>query len=132
MRVLVTGSRDWTDLAAIAYALLDVTALVPDVYVTVVHGGARGADTLADEAAETCGWLREPHSLTRADWNRDGSQAGHIRNQLMVNLGADVCLAFVMPCAKVNCWIEPHDSHGTADCIARAKRAGIPVRTYHP
>jgi hypothetical protein len=130
MRILVTGSRDWQDWYVVNRALLGLPKDRDGLGATVVHGGARGADTLAAEAASAFGWRTEVY---RADWDRHGSAAGGIRNQLMVNRGADVCLAFVMPCAKAGCrYPEPHDSHGTADCIARAKRAGIPVREYRP
>lgn len=39
----------------------------------------------------------------------------------MVDLGADLCLAFPLP-----------DSRGTKDCMARAKKAGIKVISMGP
>lgn len=44
------------------------------------------------------------------------SCAGLVRNQLMVDLGADICLAFPLP-----------GSRGTWDCMGRAEAAGIKV-----
>lgn len=84
--------------------------------VIVVHGAARGADTLAAQYAETHYYAVEPHP---ADWEGFGKRAGHVRNAEMVLLGADICLAFPHPSSK-----------GTLDCIDQAWRAGIPVRIY--
>lgn len=136
IRVLITGSRRWTDRSAIALAVSDylrergtsIGRAYP--FPVVVHGGAKGADALADAVARSWGWTPEVHP---ADWstcaedcdhglNIHGNRiycplAGHRRNQRMVDLGADVCLAF-----------PTHDSRGTWDCVRRAEAAGIPVR----
>lgn len=81
--------------------------------VIVISGGARGADALAHEVAEQLGMETEVHV---AEWYRYGRQAGPIRNDHMVSLGADVCLAF--PLGR---------SVGTRHCMAAAEAAGIPV-----
>jgi hypothetical protein len=110
-RLLVTGSRDWTNERAI-YEALEAAVDGPDW--VIVHGAARGADTIADLWAKMTGYEVEPHP---ADWGRHGKAAGPIRNQEMVALGADLCLAFPVP-----------GSRGTLDCIERARAAHIPVR----
>jgi hypothetical protein len=120
MRILVTGSRDFTHPAIIAAYLQDAFDSLPldDTGVTVVHGACpRGADLLADRFAKQRGWLVDPHP---ADWSL-GKGAGYIRNQRMVDLGADMCLAFFADGAA---------NRGTADCVTRAEQAGIPVRRY--
>lgn len=110
-RILVTGSRDWTSYHVIRRALTDHG---PGL---VVHGAARGADTIADTIAGSLGWPTEPHP---AEWDRYATgAAGPIRNSAMVGLGADVCLAF--PLGR---------SSGTYDCARKAARAGIPVVLY--
>ena len=131
-RVLITGSRYWNDYDAVRLAIEDVLgerwAATGNPYppITIVHGAAPGADSLAARAAADYGLRPEAHP---ADWNGLGKAAGPLRNQEMVDLGADVCLAFVEPCAKDECpQPRPHDSHGTADCVTRARAAGIPVR----
>lgn len=111
------------------------------VMMVVVHGAARGGDTLADEwvatyAAPPYRWpvIAEPHPIDGAAWRVEGLRAGHNRNQRMVDAGADVCLAFIMPCAKPGCRKNagrPHESHGASDCVARAKLAGIPVIPHY-
>jgi len=116
LRILVTGSRHWTDRYAIRRALLRAVALCadPPSRVVVVHGGARGADAGAGQVARGYGWTVEPHP---ADWDKYGRSAGHRRNAEMVALGADVCLAFPLG-----------DSQGTRGCMKLCERAGIPVR----
>ena len=109
MRLLVTGSRDWDDYEHIKRVL---SGFPPDTQ--LVHGGARGADLLAHKAALELGWP-EPE-VHRADWNSFGKRAGSLRNQAMVDLGADLCLAFPLETSK-----------GTWDCMQRAEKADILV-----
>ncbi|SRR6266540_1925013 len=88
-RILITGSRDWTDAIAIKVALciLETTDNV------LVSGACpTGADFLAEKAAEELGWSVERHP---ADWNKHGRRAGFVRNAEMVALGADACVAFI-------------------------------------
>ena len=116
-RVLVTGSRNYDDKDILFDALADQY----EPGMIVVHGGARGADTLAGEwvkKMQTLGYqvVAEVHP---ADWDRHGKSAGAIRNQEMVDAGADVCLAF-----------PEGESRGTRHCMKAAERAGIPVIDY--
>lgn len=122
LRILVTGSRNWTDRDAIARALFDALAAYAREAIrempVLVHGGARGADTIADQVwRERMLWaeLADPE-IHRADWERYGRRAGMVRNAEMVNAGATVCLAFPLG-----------DSPGTRGCIRLAEKAGIPV-----
>lgn len=131
-RVLVTGSRDWADYKTISEALYQACSapmsMVCDgmeLVVTVVHGAAPGADTLASrwvkENPRPCPWVvveEEPHP---ADWKKHKKAAGPIRNIEMVKLGAWVCLAFPLP-----------DSVGTWHCIRASSDARIPVRIFPP
>lgn len=118
MRILVTGSRDWADGWSIASALHGAVAEWFPIAapVVVVHGGARGADALADSAARAAGWAVEVH---RAKWALYGKAAGHLRNQEMVAAGADLCLAFIH-----------NGSRGATHCAALADAACILVRKY--
>lgn len=112
MRVIVTGSRGWSNRDLIA----DVLADLPGDSV-VVHGGARGADRIAHQEAQKLGLLLEVHE---ADWEGLGKLAGFIRNQAMADLGADLCIAF---------W--DGSSHGTQDMMGRASSRGIPIECVH-
>lgn len=113
MRVLICGSRDWTDRATIRECL---EGYGPGT--VVLEGEARGADTLAREIAEELGFavLAFP-----ADWKRFGRAAGPIRNQRMLDEGRpDMVIAFHDDISR---------SRGTADMIRRAMKRGIPTKT---
>lgn len=91
MRILVTGSRNWTDKVAVRWALMPYRC-IPDV--TLVHGGAQGADSIAHEIAEVYGFTTEVH---RPDYK---AYPGHIaplkRNDAMLDSGIDLVLAFML------------------------------------
>ena len=108
MRVIVCGTRRWHDRKKVADRLFDLP-----VDSTIVHGAARGADTIAHQEAQKLGLLVEPHV---AEWDKFGRGAGLIRNNEMAKLGADLCIAF---------W--DGKSAGTQHMIETAKRYGIPV-----
>jgi hypothetical protein len=109
MRLLVCGSRHWTDGGPV---LSELSAL-SDVEV-VIEGEAQGADTLARRAAEQLGIPVLPFP---ADWDRYGRGAGPRRNQQMIDEGKPDC---VLACSE-----DLNSSRGTADMCARARRAGV-------
>ena len=112
MRVLLCGSRHWTDGDLI---LRELSAL--QSVEVVIEGEAPGADTHARHAAEQLGI---PVLHFPADWDRHGRAAGPLRNQQMLDEGKpDLVLAFTDGL---------NTSRGTADMVARARRAGVPVR----
>lgn len=115
MRVLVCGSRTFDDGGVVASVLYGLVAKHGPI--TVIEGGAPGADTHAGAWAELRGAQHEHYP---ADWDRHGKAAGPIRNQQMLDEGKpDVVWAFVdKPLV---------DSRGTHDMVQRAKRAGLPT-----
>ncbi|MBP5931847.1 DUF2493 domain-containing protein [Streptomyces sp. LBUM 1479] len=117
-RILVTGSRNWTDQTTIHRALQDIAANHPeDDSLTVVLGACpTGADLIAYDWAVKHGVIVEAHP---AAWWKYGRVAGPRRNKRMVEAGADVCLAFIKD-----------DSRGASHCAGLAERAGIPVRRW--
>ena len=130
----MTGPRGWTDLPVVQHALLDARdhpppTVLPDTMLVVSGGCPTGLDRMAENVARQWRWPVEVHP---ADWGQ-GKAAGFRRNAMMVSLGADLCLAFAMPCTVTSCR-KPgqHGTHGTRDCADRAKAAGIPVRWYAP
>ena len=121
MRVIVSGSRTWDDVDEIHDALDAMWLLWYETQTEpfiLVHGACpRGADRLADEwAASTDGVFAERHP---ADWSM-GRHAGPLRNQHMVNLGADHVLAFIKD-----------NSPGASHLVRQARKAGIPVQEFH-
>lgn len=111
MRILVTGSRTWDRPLPIAVALLVHSGGREDV--TLVHGGAQGADSIAAKAAYAFGWKVEEWI---PNWAELGKAAGIIRNKYMVDLGADLCIAFTRG-----------ESKGTRHCGQYAEKVGIPT-----
>lgn len=135
MRLLVTGPRGWTDLPVAQHALLDARDNPPPETtrgaMLLVSGACpKGLDAMAEQVAGQWRWQIERHP---ADWNTYRGAAGFRRNSAMVALGADLCVAFALPCEDAKCRKpRPHLTHGTAHCAAEAKAAGIPVRWYKP
>lgn len=133
MRVLITGSRGWTHRAVVEGVLDHWQAVACGVGrryqqgpLVIVHGACpRGADAHADRWATRHGVQVERHP---ADWQRYGPRSGFVRNAEMVAAGADLCLAFILPCDKLTCPRRgQHDSHGTDHCAGLARAAGIEV-----
>lgn len=115
MRVLVTGSRTWTDRELIYELIRAGKERFTDLI--VVHGGCpNGADRIAELVAHILDLETEVH---RADWKRHGQRAGFLRNKAMVDTKPDLCLAFIH-----------HKSPGATMCANLAEKAGIPTHRY--
>lgn len=108
MRLLVCGGRDYADGDAV-FRALDMARAERGVAL-VIHGAARGADTLAARWAAARG---VPAQAFPADWETHGRAAGHIRNARMLREGRpDGVIAFP-------------GGRGTADMIRQAEAAGV-------
>lgn len=90
----------------------------PDAYdnrlpeVVIIHGGAAGADKIADEWAMV-NWCHIEEY--KADWDKYGRSAGPIRNKRMLTEGKpDLVVAFP-------------GGRGTMNMIKLAKEAGVEV-----
>lgn len=118
-RILVTGSRDWSDEQIIRSALsLAWHDLGKPADAVLVQGECHlgGADKIAADTWSGWGYPIEGHPAER---DANGRILGPERNARMVALGADLCLAFPLP-----------SSRGTRNCMRLAREAGIPVRIY--
>ena len=115
-RVLVTGSRDWVDVALIKSAFNELWREWGREPITLVVGDASGADSIAADIWAKSGWEVE---IYKADWSGHGKSAGPKRNAAMIASGVDGCLAFANGV-----------SAGTQGCIAAAKKSGIDVREF--
>jgi hypothetical protein len=117
MRIMVTGSRYWTDVAGLDLALAAEAGAIPPADLTLIHGDAQGADRAAARYAEGLGWNVQAYPPDPPGY---GPQLT-ARNQAMIDSEPDVVLAFPLP-----------GSVGTWDTVNRAKRAGITVRRIKP
>ena len=96
-RIVVCGSRYWTDREVITSVLRLYMGKFSPLSLVVIHGGARGADTLAGEVALELGLGIE---VFEADWHPHGQRetdlsAGPRRNARMLHDGRpDLVLAF--------------------------------------
>jgi hypothetical protein len=119
MKVLITGSRNWTNEGAIRRELSKLPQGT-----RIIHGGCRtGADAIADRVAAELGFILNVYP---EDWSI-GKAAGPIRNSRMIKEEhepddpIDLCLAFTLDVSR---------SRGTRDCVAKARAAGIPVEVF--
>lgn len=107
MRVLVCGSRTYTNARRIRQVLSELPRGA-----VVIHGGARGADRIADGVARSLGFTVMEF---KPDWSR-GRHAGFDRNLAMLDEQPDRVIAF---------W--DWRSRGTAHTIGEALKRGILV-----
>lgn len=114
MRVLICGSRDWIDWAAIRKHVKHFQS--NGTLTFIIEGEARGADRLARFTAEELGI---PFVGFPADWKLYGLGAGRIRNKQMLDEGKpDWVLAFHDGLAK---------SAGTKNMVKQALAAQLSV-----
>lgn len=109
-RVLVCGGRDFHDYGLLCRAM--DRAVERWGISVLIHGAARGADSLADQWAKKCGI---PVEVYPADWETYKRAAGMIRNrQMLIDGRPDLVIAFP-------------GGTGTAGMIRIATEAGVPV-----
>jgi hypothetical protein len=118
-RLLITGSRGWTDVDTIERALHHWWFFNgADPNMVLVSGACpNGADAICEYI-----WARQGLKIERhpADWDRHGKKrAGPIRNQAMVDSMPDYAIGFILD-----------NSRGATHCIEAAIKAGIPVEVY--
>lgn len=114
MKVIVCGSRDWSDPAPI----LTVLSSLRHEDVIVIHGAARGADQMAGQVARVVGLDVQEFP---ADWRGQGKAAGHIRNRLMLDEKPDVVWAFK------DGFDWTFSRGGTENMVRIAQEAGVPA-----
>jgi YspA, cpYpsA-related SLOG family len=110
MRILVCGGRGFKDCDLLNRTLDDAHTAGP--ISVLIHGLARGADSLAAEWAERNHVDVEGY---RADWKKYGPGAGPIRNAEMLKKGhPKLVIAF-------------KGGDGTRNMVKQARAAGVPV-----
>lgn len=115
--VIVTGSREWADSEAVWDALY--RARRESGIDLLVHGGAKGADSIAGWWAS---WNEVQVQVYPADWERYGKSAGMRRNMEMLK---DHPGALVIACPLPG-------GKGTQAMMALALRMGHSVTLVSP
>lgn len=130
--MLVCGGRDWDDTKRLWSALTKLAEQWPK-HTAIIHGGARGVDSIAGawarhrrfpEQVFKAAWddLDAPGAIikTHSDGRRYNANAGAARNQRMLDESApDLVVAFP-------------GGTGTADMVKRAEAAGVRVLKMVP
>jgi hypothetical protein len=114
--LVVSGSRSITDRKPVKMAIEDAD-LCYGPFETVIHGGARGVDSSADDVARAKGWDVE---VVEADWDTYGPAAGPKRNARMA-ARADALAA-----------VWDNESSGTKDMIEKALGYGLDAVVRQP
>ena len=100
-----------------AFSVLDHYHAESGGFSVIIHGAARGADSLAGEWAMSRGVTVMAFP---ADWDAHGRSAGHIRNAQMIAEGKPtVVVAFP-------------GGRGTANMVRQARLSHIPVLQVSP
>ena len=92
MRLIVAGSRSFNDYGLMSDEItneVEALAHLTESRLSIVSGGARGADALGER------WAREigvPIHRFPADWNRYGRRAGYLRNMEMAEFATDALI----------------------------------------
>jgi hypothetical protein len=119
LTIVVTGGRLYSNWCKV-YEVLDAL-LQEHGAITVIQGNCKtGADAWARDWCRRRSRTARPGSITLeeelADWRRYGPAAGPRRNQAMLDRWKpQLVVAFA-------------GGKGTADCVGRARAAGIEVR----
>lgn len=113
MKILICGSR-----TAVKYKelkeLVQSFIVLDGEEVTLISGGAKGADAMAEKVAEELGLKIR---VVKAEWDRYGKSAGIVRNLEMIRMAPDLVIA---------CW--DGQSKGTKHTVKTAKQKGISVK----
>lgn len=109
MKICVCGGRNYAEYKVLSKVLNEARQIYGTF--TLVHGDARGADTMAKNWAisHEVEYIAYP-----AQWDEFGNAAGYIRNRQMLEQGFDLLIAFP-------------GGRGTANMISITNQAGIPV-----
>ena len=110
-KILICGDRNYKNWEKIKEYLDTLGSKT-----IIIHGCAKGADSLAGNLASGRGWgiMRFP-----ANWSKYGRAAGPIRNQQMLDESKPDLVVYFHD--------DIENSKGTKDMITRAEKANIPV-----
>ena len=110
-KVIIAGGRDYNNFQQLTVTM--DALLVNKSQVTIISGGARGADSLGGKYAMMRGY---PLIIMKADWAKYGKCAGYLRNEEMLRIAtAAACF-----------WNGI--SRGTSHMIDLTMQSGKPLR----
>ena len=107
MKIAIVGSRKFNDYELLKNVVKDYIVKYNCVNITIVSGGAKGADTLAEHFAKEFDFEMK---IFHPDWEQLGRDACAARNTQIVEF-ADIVFAF---------W--DGSSPGTKDSITKAEQ----------
>ena len=93
VRILICGGRDYTDYDKMwkVFSL----SIAPLDGVTIIHGGADGADKMAGNIAQAFNLTVEDYPISDEMWKEHGKwEAPKMRNQDMLDTGIDLVYGF--------------------------------------
>ncbi len=111
-RLIIAGSRDFKNLDAIEYELKKFLKGKSINDVAIISGTARGVDQYGEVLAAKYGI---PVIAMPANWDRDGTAAGPIRNANMAEIGTHLLAGW------------DGTSRGTANMVREAENRGLPT-----
>lgn len=113
IRVLVCGGRTFSDRD---FAFDELDRIHEHLVIKhLIHGAARGADTIASEWAQA---RNVPEAEFPADWDKHRRAAGAIRNRQMILVG------------KPHLVVAFPGGPGTEDMVRVARRHRVPIIRY--
>jgi hypothetical protein len=111
VRVIIAGSRNITDYNIMKDAVKKSNFVID----TIISGGARGVDSLAEEYAR---YYNIPLDVMKADWDKHGKSAGYKRNVEMAK-SAEALIA-----------VWDGESKGTKHMIDIAEERGLKIFVF--
>ena len=120
LRIIIAGGRDFDNYIKLKR---DINGYLKDFHyedfdrgnITIISGGAKGADKLGEQYAKELGFKCK---IFKANWNKHGKSAGPIRNTEMSKV-SDILIAF---------W--DGKSRGTKDMISKMSNKIIVIYGY--